>query len=296
MIAHLCHTVGALMTDSPATVDPDDHLDTADAMFTLAESRHLPVVRGGKLVGVLSLRDLLAAQLPAGRTSVDAQQAHLGTICVGDVMTEHVITATQDESAAMAARTLLESGISCLPVLSRGKLVGIVTNSDLVRLAADHLRLHAQDLGAPLVVSQLMSSHPTTVCPDDRVKLAELLMRFGHFHHLPVVADHRLVGIVSDHDVLAALRSNRERISEASRLIDTCALRVEEIMTRGPDTVTPSTLAAAAGIALVDHSYGALPVVDGEKLVGIITERDFLRYLLDRLAPRALHTAHSPMS
>src|SRR5262245_46745325 len=121
------------MTDAPATVDPDDHLDTADAMFTLAESRHLPVVRGGKLVGVLSLRDLLAAELPFGRTSFEAQMAHLGKIRVGDVMSEHVVTATQEESVADAARTLLEAGISCLPVLLRSELVGIVTTSDLVR-------------------------------------------------------------------------------------------------------------------------------------------------------------------
>src|SRR5262249_19200625 len=163
--------------------------------------------------------------------------------------------------------------------LSHGELVGIVTNTDFVRLAADHLRLHTEELGAPLVVSQLMSSYPATLRPDDRVKLAELLMRFGHFHHLPVMADHRLVGIVSDHDVLAALRSSRERISDATRLIDTCALRVEQIMTRRPDTVTRNTHAAAAAIALVNHSYGALPVVYGERLLGMITERDFMRYL-----------------
>jgi acetoin utilization protein AcuB len=291
MMRHLPHTVGALMTDSPATVDPDDRLDCADSMFTLAESRHLPVVRGGKLVGVLSLRDMLAAERPAWRTSIDAQIEHLHEIRVGSVMQKKVLTATPEESVVSAVGRLLAAGISCLPVLLREELVGIVTTSDFVRLAADHLVVHAEELGEPLSVSQLMSSHPTAVHPDDRVNLAELLMRFGHFHHLPVLEGNRLVGIVTDRDILAALRSDREPLPAAEKLLDRASLRVGDIMTPHPDTVTPRTEAAVAAGMLLAHGYGALPIVSNEALVGIITERDFLRYLVDRLSSSVTSSA-----
>jgi CBS domain-containing protein len=291
VIPQLPHTVGALMTDSPATVDPDDRLDCADAMFTLAESRHLPVVRGGKLVGVLSLRDLLAAQLPVFGTSADAQMEHLHQIRVGSVMTPSVLTAAPEESVASAAERVLAAGISCLPVLLREELVGIVTTADFVRLAADHLIVHAEELGEPLSVSQLMSSHPTSVHPDDRVNLAELLMRFGHFHHLPVLEGHRLVGIVSDRDILAALRSSREPLPASEKLLDRASLSIGDIMTKRPDTTTPRSEAAAAAGQLLAHGYGALPVVSNDALVGIITERDFVRYLVDRLSSSVTRSA-----
>jgi CBS domain-containing protein len=290
---YLVHCVGTLMTDEPATVDPDDRLDTADAMFTLAESRHLPVVRDGKLVGVLSLRDLLAAELPAGRTNLDAQMEHLHQIRVGDVMQRHVLTAAPDELIPVAVRTLLEANISCLPVLRKDTLVGIVTIADFVRLAVDHLRAHADEMGEALTVAQLMSSHPTCIHEDDRVNMAELVMRFGHFHHLPVLSGNRLVGIVSDRDILAAVRSSREVMSEAVRLLDRANLRASDIMTRNPDTTTPRTEAAAAAGNMLARGYGALPVVDHDALVGIITERDYLRYLLDRLSSSAMSEASS---
>ena len=290
---YLVHCVGTLMTDDPATVDPDDRLDTADAMFTLAESRHLPVVRDGKLVGVLSLRDVLAAELPATRTNLDAQMEHLHHIRVGDVMQRHVVTGTPDEPIAVAVRTLLEGNISCLPILRKETLVGIVTISDFVRLSVDHLRAHSDEMGEALTVAQLMSSHPTCVHQDDRVNMAELLMRFGHFHHLPVLDGNRLVGIVSDRDILAAVRSSREVMSEAVRLLDRAGLRAGEIMTRNPDTTTPRTEAADAAGLMLSRGYGSLPVVDQDTLVGIITERDYLRYLLDRLSSSASSEASS---
>ena len=293
---HLSHCIGTLMADDPATVDPDDRLDTADAMFTLAESRHLPVVRDGKLVGVLSLRDVLAAQLPAGRANVDAQMEYLHQIRVGDVMQRHVVTAPPEEPIAVAVRTLLEANISCLPVLRHDELAGIVTISDFVRLAVDHLIAHGEELGEPLTVSQLMSPHPTCVHESDRANMAELLMRFGHFHHLPVVDGHTLIGIVSDRDILAALRSSREVMSDAARLLDRANLKIGDIMTRKPDTAAPRTEAAAAAGLMLSRGYGSLPVVEHEQLIGILTERDYLRYLLDRLSSSATREATSPAS
>jgi CBS domain-containing protein len=285
MIGQLPRCVGTLMTDTPATICPTERLDAADAMLALLEARHLPVVSNGKLVGILSVRDVLRAQLPEREFSAAAMAAHLHSLRVEEIMTRDPVVAAPTESVATAARTILSSSFSCLPIVREGELVGIVTTADLVTLALDHLRMHGEELGTIIPVGSLMTSRPTLVRPDDRLSVAELVMRFGHFHHLPVVEAEQLVGIVSDRDVLAALRPTPGEATVAERLLDKARITVRDIMTGNPDTMPSTASAIVAGQQMLERGYGALPVVSGSRLVGIITERDFVRYLLDRLTP-----------
>jgi acetoin utilization protein AcuB len=287
-------TVGALMTDAPATVGPEETLDAAHTMFALVQSRHLPVVRGGRLVGILSERDLLRAELPVRFVGERARMAHLQSVRVEAVMTPTPKVASPSDDVVDATRTMLNEGFSCLPVVRHGDLVGIVTTSDVVLVAIEHLRLHAEELGDAVSIGSLMTAHPTVIAPSDRLDLAGLLMHFGHFRHLPVVEDGALVGILSDRDVLAALRSSLEKLSAAERLLDKASVRVREVMTPRPITFFPTAPAVAAARALLEQRISALPVVEHGRVIGIITERDFLGYLVDRLAGRG--PASAPMS
>jgi CBS domain-containing protein len=116
-------------------------------------------------------------------------------------------------------------------------------------------------------VEDFMSTAVITLKETDTLSRAELEMRLAEIRHLPVVdAKNHLVGVVSDRDVLRS----RGRDGE-----DT--LRVAEVMTRGVRTATPRTLAHDAARTMLEHRIGCLPVIgDGEQLVGIITETDFL--------------------
>jgi CBS domain-containing protein len=92
--------------------------------------RHVPVVRGPKLVGMVSHRDLIRAlaRHPPGEASQP--------ICVKDIMTRDVETVAPDTSAQEAIEKLLDHRFGCLPVVDgQGDLVGIVTESDFLRLA-----------------------------------------------------------------------------------------------------------------------------------------------------------------
>ena len=113
--------VAAVMTEAPLTVEPDDPLAAAARTMERHAIRHLPVVADGALVGLLSQRDLLAA--------AD------GDRLVRDVMSEECMVTHPGASAAEAARALLTFKIGCLPVVDEGALVGIVTESDFVRVA-----------------------------------------------------------------------------------------------------------------------------------------------------------------
>src|SRR5262245_45163673 len=107
-------TVGEVMTADPVMLAPDERLDVARAMMLSCRIRHLPVGLGGKLLGMVSARDLLGAS-PLHETT--ARQ----------VMHHPVETTTPDTPIAVAAEQMILHHFSSLPVIERGSVVGIVT-------------------------------------------------------------------------------------------------------------------------------------------------------------------------
>jgi len=127
-----------LMSSDVATVRRNDQLQIADDLMNLGRIRHTPVLddEGDEVVGILSQRDLfrgaLARALGYGQ---HAQHKVLGMLFVKDVMTSDPITVAPDLPVPEAARIMLEKKIGCLPVVDGGRLVGILTESDFLRLA-----------------------------------------------------------------------------------------------------------------------------------------------------------------
>jgi CBS domain-containing membrane protein len=130
----LVHT---LMQRDVATLRPSDRLDLADDIMGLGRIRHLPVLDGIELVGMVTQRDLLAGSL-ARAFQVEAGQRRdfMRSVEVRDVMSKEVVSIGTGNTLEQVARTMLERKIGCLPVLNgEGMLVGLVTESDLVRAA-----------------------------------------------------------------------------------------------------------------------------------------------------------------
>lgn len=128
-----------LMTHDVQTVDPNDALLSADRIMQLGRFRHLVVVgTDGSLMGVLSQRDLFHNALlrALGYGSHAAHNAMEGLV-VKEVMTNSPLTTTPTTPLASAAATMVEAKVGCLPVLDHGKLVGILTESDFVKLHAE---------------------------------------------------------------------------------------------------------------------------------------------------------------
>jgi acetoin utilization protein AcuB len=145
-----------VMSVPAAAVAPDDSLHVADGTMSLGGVRHLVVLSGGELVGVVSERDILRAPgllAPVDGLAVDARAA-LRVLRVGDVMSAPAITVRGDTPVAEAASLLVDNRVGCLPVLEDGTPVGIVTTSDLLRAVArdlavaDHDRLPGTSLMA----------------------------------------------------------------------------------------------------------------------------------------------------
>jgi CBS domain-containing protein len=119
------------------TLEADDSLDLAEGIMRLGRIRHLPVVAGERVVGILSQRDLFRAAVSSLlQLRGDAERAWLATIPVKAVMTPHPITIGPAASLRAAVALMVEKRIGCLPVVEDGRLVGLLSESDcLVHLA-----------------------------------------------------------------------------------------------------------------------------------------------------------------
>ena len=129
--------VSELMQREVVTLQQGDRLDLAEDIMRLGRIRHLPVLDGEQLVGVLSSRDLLAASLSK---ALDFDEKHrrafMRAVEVKEVMTRDVDTVTPEDRADDAARRMLRRKIGCLPVVdAKGGFLGLLAETDLVLAA-----------------------------------------------------------------------------------------------------------------------------------------------------------------
>jgi acetoin utilization protein AcuB len=127
-----------LMSRTPITASSDTSVLDARALMAKERIRHLPVTdSNGELLGIVTDRDIrLTLPSPATTLSVWEMSHLLAKLAVGDVMTKSPITVDPDRDAREAAWLMLEHKIGALPVLKDGRLVGILTETDLLRAFA----------------------------------------------------------------------------------------------------------------------------------------------------------------
>ena len=123
------------MTRDPITITSNTTLPEAHRLMKENSVRRLPVVDDGKLVGIVTLGDVREAE-PSDATSLSIFELQylLAKLPVSNIMTPDPVTVTPITTIARAAQVMLEHKISGLPVMDRGKLVGIITESDIFRM------------------------------------------------------------------------------------------------------------------------------------------------------------------
>jgi len=127
-------------------------------------------------------------------------------IPISRIMTPDPATVTPQSTAAEARRLLDSNVIHHLPVIEGGRLVGIVSSSDLLKLYLldDHLALYSR-----ATVDQIMETNVVVLQEDATLRDAAEKLSMGHFHSLPVVTRRRsLVGIITTSDLIGALLDN----------------------------------------------------------------------------------------
>ncbi len=139
-------------------------------------------------------------------------------------------------------------------------------------------------------VREFMNASPITVSPTTPVAEARDLMQRRRIRHLLVVDGERLVGIISDRDIRQVL-STRPSVLEMQYVL--AMLTVQRVMSRWVVPIAPDRPVADAVRLMLENKIGALPVTEGERVVGIITETDLLRAFARVLVAHAEPVTHA---
>ncbi len=129
-------TVERRMTLNPVTIGPDANVVEASDLMKKEKVHRLPVLdKDKKLIGVITEKDILhATPSPASSLSIHEMAYLLSKLTVKKLMTKNPVTISKDVPVEEAARMMVDQDLSCLPVVEDGKLVGIVSKSDLFKI------------------------------------------------------------------------------------------------------------------------------------------------------------------
>ncbi len=262
-----------IMTDSLVTLREHHSLPLASALMFERGIAHLPILSGeGVLLGLVSQRDVLAAELSYARAMLlaDDEREEIDMLVpLGQIVKREVATLSAEMSVRMAAQHLLEHRQGCAPVLDdKRAVIGVVAEDDILSLCLQRLQGHS------LSVADLMTRELVTASRDTSVPDALALMSSHDIHHLPV-ADSKgaLLGVVSHRDL---------QIFERSMVGKLGAIRtLNEFLGRDIWTTTLRAKARDAAQTLRDNRFGCLPVVEDGHLLGIVTQSDLLKAIVE---------------
>lgn len=137
-------------------------------------------------------------------------------------------------------------------------------------------------------VQQVMTAHVVSVSTDDTLETVRNLFATHRFHHVVVMENGKIAGIISDRDLLRHMSPFAGKPTE--RAMDAASVRkkAHQAMTRSVMTIAPQAPAAEAALLLLNNGISCLPVVDDRgACVGIVTSRDMLRWAVGRLTENA---------
>jgi len=268
----------------PVSIPPNTSiLDARDILIRHRIGR-LIIEFNKKPVGIITEKDI------ARSISIFSGKP-IAKILVRDIMSKDLITVFPDDSIYDCAKLMKKHGISSVIVKnSRGKLVGIVTKTDLV---STFLMLST----ASLTISKIMTKKVVTVSPDDSIFEVESILLNNKIRRVVVSKNKTPVGIITYRDFVPAKtfdlykeftdpeerteifwnpRLNEFNVNNLSYLLTFLA---KDIMTKEPFFVTPNDVVYTAAILMIRHGISGLPVVQGKKLVGIVTKTDIVNVI-----------------
>jgi CBS domain-containing protein len=261
-----------LMTRQVVSAREHDTLAFASQILLWRGMRHLPVLDAkDRLVGMLSDRDLLRYVV----------EGPAGALPLREVMSTAVETIDPDAAVSEASARLAVGRIDALPVVRDGRLLGIISTSDI--LAERGRILHKSGRGRIPTAADVMSVRVLCAHQGDSLLSAIQKLVDAEVRHLPVVDDdHRVVGILSDRDVRTVVGDPRSAIERWDEdLFED--VTVGGVMTRAPVTVPVDASVLAIAEILIDDRVGAIPVVTlDDKLVGIVSYVDVIGHFAGR--------------
>ena len=138
-----------------------------------------------------------------------------------------------------------------------------------------------------MIIERRMTRNPVTATPDMSIAEASNLMKQEKVHRLPVLdKEKRLVGIITEKDILYATPSPASSLSIHEMAYLLSKLTVKKLMSKNVVTITKDTTVEEAARMMVDQDLSSLPVLEGDKLIGIVTKSDMFKILLELFGAR----------
>ena len=129
-----------------------------------------------------------------------------------------------------------------------------------------------------MIVSEIMTTEVLCAGMDDTLDKIRQIFAVNHIHHLPITQDKRLVGIISDRDVLKELCPNADAANADSHALNTLKKKAHQLMTRKVITISPEDTIEEVSATMLEKKFSCLPVlVRSGAVIGIVTKSDLLR-------------------
>jgi CBS domain-containing protein len=213
----------------------------------------------GKYAGVISRRWVIRSRVDPATTKVKTLMRSAPKV-------------SPEFSLSKAAKLMIESGVRQLPIFEKNKLVGFVTDEDIIHGAV------TQEWGN-VAVEKIMTKAPQVIDSGRSVGAVLSLFREHGVSHVPVIDEGKVVGIISIYDVIEQVFQPRQRqtLGEiVGEKVQVLSIPAKGVMSHPVITVAPETSLKEAEKKMHDQDISSLIVLSKEKLVGIVTKLDFL--------------------
>jgi CBS domain-containing protein len=267
------------MSSPVITVSPDVSLTEAREILSDEHIRALPVVKNNQLVGIITRRGLLRVDLSFLVDESWHERIDMTEEKVSDVMTQNPLVIRPDSVIPKAARIMLENKITVLPVVEKGKLVGIITNSDFLRFIIEEY----PSLKKTILVKHYMTDDVATIDKDTSLLEAHRLMGVKRIRSLPVMEGDTLVGMVTRTDLMSSDPSRLASSQKQELSLKVLTQPVEKVMSAPLFTISPEAPLPEAARLMLENKIHCLPVMDeNNKLAGMITESDLFLMIVQK--------------
>ena len=250
-----------VMTKDVIFVDKDVDLRYVLSLMKKHEITKIPVVEDKKLIGVITDNIIVFKLGSKRKRGIPASRLHASSVTEKNV---EVVSPSADIKTIL--RKVGEPGPTILNVVENDKLIGVVTKADLLPLVKSNKKL-----------KELMQKKLHTVSPDDRVIHARRMMIDENVARLPVTSRGKLAGMISDTEIAFALANIKRSFPLGRQKHRLDELLVMDVMKKPVIWTEPNMTAADAAKTMIKNNIGALPILENNSIVGIITRTNLLK-------------------
>jgi CBS domain-containing protein len=258
------------------TMAPTTPIYDGIQIMTKEGFRRIPIANPGTrtLEGIVTATDIID-YLGGGKKFQIIQKKFAGNIFkainepIKLIMIKKVVSVQTSAKISKAIELMTQQNLGGLPVVDdKNRVKAIITERDIANMFADRI--------SGVTVARLMSEKVVTAIPKTTIFEAARTMTTQGFRRLPIISEGKVVGIITAMDIIRFFGSGKVfQYLKSGTIIQVLNTPAFEIATRDVATIEPDVDVGQAAKIMQEKNIGALPVVKNEKLVGIITERDF---------------------